>query len=129
MKLFLVRDRIFVSYLDHFNNNNNFLFIYYLNLNFSNSLGRGRENKENEKNLEDGLGGGYNRRGRPMNGPMRGRGGRGGGRLGPRTFQSQSGGGHRGGSGGGGRTFSRPIETWNSAEQEHTDSIKMGKFY
>ena len=67
-----------------------------------------------------------------MNGPMRGRGGRGGGRLGPRTFQSRSGGGDSGGrgsGGGGGGTFSRPIETWNSAEQEQNDSIKMGKFY
>ncbi|XP_063238119.1 protein lingerer isoform X3 [Bacillus rossius redtenbacheri] len=81
---------------------------------------RGRENKENERNLEDSREGGYRRGvGRMMNGPGRsGRGGRGGGRLGPRTFQSRDKSG-----------FSRPIETWNNpcAEDSSGDALKMGK--
>ncbi|GLV43563.1 lingerer [Carabus blaptoides fortunei] len=70
---------------------------------------RGRENRENEKNLESE---GLRRGGRMSNGPVRGggsgRGGRGGGRLGSRTFQSREGGGPR-------NTFTRTtMDTWNA---------------
>ncbi|XP_046403980.1 protein lingerer isoform X6 [Ischnura elegans] len=80
---------------------------------------RGRENKENEKNLEDSRGD-IPRRGRGMmNGPggRSGRGGR-GGRLGPRTFQNRE----RGG-------FPRSIDTWNNPQVEDSsaDPIKMGQ--
>lgn len=54
-----------------------------------------------------------------MNGPGRsGRGGRGGGRLGPRTFQNRDKGG-----------FPRSIETWNNpgADENTGESLKMGK--
>lgn len=82
-------------------------------------LGRGRENKENEKNLEEGREGFRRGGGRMMNGPGRsGRGGRGGGRLGPRTFQNRDKGG-----------FPRSIETWNNpgADENTGESLKMGK--
>lgn len=81
---------------------------------------RGRENKENERNLEDGRDGYRRGGGRMMNGPGRsGRGGRGGGRLGPRTFQSRDKGG-----------FPRSIETWNNpgAEDSSGDALKMEKW-
>ncbi|EEB12834.1 lingerer, putative [Pediculus humanus corporis] len=75
---------------------------------------RGRENKENEQNNEEGYNrnrgdGGFRRGGRGMsNGPggRSGRGGRSGGRLGPRTFQSRD----KSGAG----SFPRSIETWNN---------------
>ncbi|XP_071442069.1 protein lingerer isoform X6 [Hetaerina americana] len=80
---------------------------------------RGRENKENEKNLEDSRGDIPRRGGRMMNGPggRSGRGGR-GGRLGPRTFQNRE----RGG-------FPRSIDTWNNPQVEDSsaDPIKMGQ--
>ncbi|CAG2061667.1 unnamed protein product [Timema podura] len=76
--------------------------------------GRGRENKENERNLDEGRDGYRRGGGRMMNGPGRGRGGRGGGRLGPRTFQSREKGG-----------FSRPIETWTGSEDTSGESLKM----
>nr|CAD7569214.1 unnamed protein product [Timema californicum] len=75
---------------------------------------RGRENKENERNLDEGRDGYRRGGGRMMNGPGRGRGGRGGGRLGPRTFQSREKGG-----------FSRPIETWTGSEDTSGESLKM----
>lgn len=88
--------------------------------------GRGRENKENEQNTEEGFTknrgeGGFRRGGRGMaNGPgsRSGRGGR-GGRLGPRTFQSRD---KSGGS------FPRSIETWNNPVPESSaeNSLKMG---
>ncbi|XP_065221100.1 protein lingerer isoform X2 [Planococcus citri] len=94
---------------------------------------RGRENKENERNAEDGSsnnapsGRDFRGRGdRVMNGPSRlGRGGRGtrGGR-GPgtsRTFQSRDN-NDRGGSG-----FPRNIDTWNNPETENTIS-KVDEF-
>lgn len=82
-------------------------------------LGRGRENKENEKNLEEGREGYRRGGGRMMNGPGRsGRGGRGGGRLGPRTFQNRDKGG-----------FPRSIDTWNNpgSDENTGESLKMGK--
>ncbi|XP_021931148.1 protein lingerer isoform X2 [Zootermopsis nevadensis] len=81
---------------------------------------RGRENKENEKNLEEGREGFRRGGGRMMNGPGRsGRGGRGGGRLGPRTFQNRDKGG-----------FPRSIETWNNpgADENTGESLKMDKW-
>ncbi|XP_020279901.1 protein lingerer isoform X2 [Pseudomyrmex gracilis] len=71
---------------------------------------RGRENKENEKNMEDGVRDGYCRRGR--GGPGRsGRGGRGGGRgLGPRTFANRN-------DPTSTHSFNRPIDTWTGEEQ------------
>jgi hypothetical protein len=83
-------------------------------------IGRGRENKENEKNLEEGREGYRRGGGRMMNGPGRsGRGGRGGGRLGPRTFQNRDKGG-----------FPRSIETWNNpgADENTGESLRVGKF-
>lgn len=90
-------------------------------------LGRGRENKENEKNLQEGEGsregGPPGRRGgggRMTNGPGRsGRGGR-GGRSGPRTFQSRE----KGGPG-----FPRSIDTWNNphGEAEPAETPTNGK--
>ncbi|KAK7867696.1 hypothetical protein R5R35_011563 [Gryllus longicercus] len=80
---------------------------------------RGRENKENEKNLEDGRDGYRRGGGRMMNGPRSGRGGR-GGRLGPRTFQNRDKGG-----------FPRSIETWNNPSVEENsggDGLKMEKW-
>lgn len=94
-------------------------------------LGRGRENKENERNAEDGSssnapsGRDFRGRGdRNMNGPSRlGRGGRGsrGGRGpgGSRTFQSRDNNDRGGG-------FPRQIDTWNNPETENTAS-KAGK--
>lgn len=88
--------------------------------------GRGRENKENERNMEEsgrdsGFQGG-NRRGR--GGPGRsGRGGRGGGRgLGPRTFAN------RGDPSSSSHSFNRPIETWTGSEeqQQSIQEPKMG---
>jgi hypothetical protein len=86
--------------------------------------GRGRENKENEKNLQEEGGreqGGAPRRGggRMMNGPGRsGRGGR-GGRSGPRTFQSRE----KSGPG-----FPRAIETWNpQGDSEPTEAPANGE--
>lgn len=81
---------------------------------------RGRENKENEKNLEEGRDGYRRGGGRMMNGPGRsGRGGRGGGRLGPRTFQNRDKGG-----------FPRSIETWNNpgADESSGETLKMEKW-
>jgi hypothetical protein len=85
----------------------------------SSFVGRGRENKENEKNLEEGREGYRRGGGRMMNGPGRsGRGGRAGGRLGPRTFQNRDKGG-----------FPRSIDTWNNpgAGENAGESLKMGK--
>lgn len=90
-------------------------------------LGRGRENKENERNLEEGYSGERNsggrrgdRSGRMSNGPGRsGRGGRGGGRLGPRTFQSRD----KPGQG-----FPRSIDTWNNPSTEENSGDKMGMY-
>lgn len=93
--------------------------------------GRGRENKENEQNTEDGFNrsrgdGSYRRGGRGMaNGPggRPGRGGRGGGRLRPRTFQSRD----KSGTG----SFPRSIETWNNPpgpESAGENNLKMGTF-
>ncbi|XP_046996381.1 protein lingerer isoform X3 [Schistocerca americana] len=85
---------------------------------------RGRENKENEKNLEESRGEGFYRGGgggRVLNGPGRsGRGGRGGGRLGPRTFQSRDKTG-----------FPRSIDTWNNPTADDSsggDPLKMEKW-
>lgn len=85
---------------------------------------RGRENKENEKNLQEegGREQGPPRRGgsgRMMNGPGRsGRGGR-GGRSGPRTFQSRE--------KGGGPGFPRAIDTWNpQGDAEPADAPTNG---
>lgn len=94
-------------------------------------LGRGRENKENERgNVEDGgnnnagSGRDYHGRGdRMTNGPSRpGRGGRGArsgrGLGGTRTFQSRDNNDRGGG-------FPRQIDTWNNPETESTLS-KVG---
>jgi len=81
---------------------------------------RGRENKENEKNLEEGREGYRRGGGRMMNGPGRsGRGGRGGGRLGPRTFQNRDKGG-----------FPKSIDTWNNpgADDNTGESLKVEKW-
>ncbi|XP_075215484.1 uncharacterized protein LOC142321353 [Lycorma delicatula] len=73
---------------------------------------RGRENKENERNLEEGGYGGGGRRergGRMSNGPLRsGRGGR--GRIGARTFQNKDKNSNQ--------KFSCTIETWNNPSSE-----------
>ncbi|XP_011503850.1 PREDICTED: protein lingerer isoform X3 [Ceratosolen solmsi marchali] len=82
---------------------------------------RRRENKENEKNIEEikfETAHGNSRRGRGISGRS-GRGGRGGGRgLGPRTFanrgESISSNSH---------TFNRPIDTWTGNE-EHPTNLK-----
>lgn len=92
-------------------------------------LGRGRENKENERNMEDGVrdGGSYSRRGR--GGPGRsGRGGRGGGRsLGPRTFANRN----DPSSTSSAHSFNRPIDTWTGSEeqQQSIQEPKMGKLW
>ncbi|XP_015433940.1 PREDICTED: protein lingerer isoform X2 [Dufourea novaeangliae] len=87
---------------------------------------RGRENKENERNMEDGVrDGSYsgNRRGR--GGPGRpGRGGRGGGRgLGPRTFASRN----DPSSTSSPHNFNRSIDTWtgNDEQQQAVQEPKM----
>lgn len=88
------------------------------------NVGRGRENKENERNMEDGVRDGSYRRGRA--GPGRsGRGGRGGGRsLGPRTFANRN--DHP--SGPTAHSFNRPIDTWTGEEQQQSiQEPKMGE--
>lgn len=89
------------------------------------NIGRGRENKENERNMEDGVrDGSYSRRGR--GGPGRsGRGGRGGGRgLGPRTFANRN----DPASGSSAHSFNRPIDTWTGEEQQQSiQEPKMGE--
>ncbi|PSN51238.1 hypothetical protein C0J52_10552 [Blattella germanica] len=78
------------------------------------------DNDLDKANLEEGRDGFRRGGGRMMNGPGRsGRGGRGGGRLGPRTFQNRDKGG-----------FPRSIETWNNpgAEDSSGDALKMEKW-
>lgn len=90
-------------------------------------LGRGRENKENERNMEDGMrDGSYSRRGRGGSGRS-GRGCRSGGRgLGPRTFANRNDPSSTSAAHG----FNRPIETWTGSEeqQQSIQEPKMGKF-
>lgn len=89
-------------------------------------VGRGRENKENERNMEDGMrDGSYSRRGRGGSGRS-GRGCRSGGRgLGPRTFANRNDPSSTSSHG-----FNRPIETWTGSEeqQQSIQEPKMGKF-
>lgn len=90
--------------------------------------GRGRENKENERNMEDGVRDNNfagNRRGR--GGPRAGRGGRGGGRgLGPRTFANRNDTVSTSTS----HSFNRPIETWTGSEEQQRSlqEPKMGRY-
>jgi len=121
--MFIVRFEIKYTSTDEF------LHIYFINNNFYKkilfaNIGRGRENKENERNMEDGVrDGSYSRRGR--GGPGRsGRGGRGGGRgLGPRTFANRN-----DPASGSAHSFNRPIDTWTGEEQQQSNQEpKIGK--
>ncbi|CAB3374253.1 Hypothetical predicted protein [Cloeon dipterum] len=86
---------------------------------------RGRENKENEKNLQEeggvkGESAPKRGAGRMTNGPGRsGRGGRGGGRSGPRTFQGR---GEKGG-------FPKSIETWDPHGDNEAETNANGADY
>ncbi|XP_065351346.1 protein lingerer isoform X4 [Cloeon dipterum] len=86
---------------------------------------RGRENKENEKNLQEeggvkGESAPKRGAGRMANGPGRsGRGGRGGGRSGPRTFQGR---GEKGG-------FPKSIETWDPHGDNEAETNANGADY
>lgn len=94
-------------------------------------LGRGRENKENERNIEDGVRDvsySGNRRGRGGSGRP-GRGGRGGGRgLGPRTFANRN---DPSSTSSSPHNYNRSIDTWtgNDEQQQTVQEPKMGKLF